>query len=410
MTRALRLFAALGPGDIVSAYRAQLNGQSVHSETSLLYSSQIIEYCKLRDIELLGMSQNGRRDTIADGKIVLENSPILFGGRKGAGYHMSQFLRGLYLAACARQFNANFALIASGSGHYFSFAAFPICGVPVALDFHNALWPKGFQNFRGIKRGIHHLDTMFFRHAMSGSIGVSEECGRQVQAATQGRSPYFDYKCQFSEQEFADVSTREMMADGHFRVAFVGRIERNKGVFDLLEIANQLKSHPVKFDVCGGGPALELLRDQVASRGLGTIVTLHGPLKRPDLLKMYGSCDAVIVPTTSEFAEGLPKVCAEAVLCNRPLVTSSLSNACDALGPALALCTPNDPNSYADQILSLLQNRDRYMSLVAACKSLQAQFFGRDNSIAAALDHLLAVQVAGWTPLGTYRRVFDAVI
>ena len=52
---------------------------------------------------------------------------------------------------------------------------------------------------------------------------------------------------------------------------FVGRVEHDKGVFDLVEIAKELARkglNDIGFDVCGVGGALDELKRSVAASGL----------------------------------------------------------------------------------------------------------------------------------------------
>ena len=65
---------------------------------------------------------------------------------------------------------------------------------------------------------------------------------------------------------------------GPFRVLFNGRVEANKGVFDLVSIAASLaatRPGEFHFDVCGDGSALEELRIEVVGRDLQDLVSVH---------------------------------------------------------------------------------------------------------------------------------------
>jgi protein-disulfide isomerase-like protein with CxxC motif len=64
--KGLKLFAALGPGDIVGAQRARIAGNAVN-ETSIASSEQFISYCKSRGFRTLAISSNGRVDRLEDG-------------------------------------------------------------------------------------------------------------------------------------------------------------------------------------------------------------------------------------------------------------------------------------------------------------------------------------------------------
>ena len=90
----------------------------------------------------------------------------------------------------------------------------------------------------------------------------------------------------------------------------------------------------VIFEVCGDGPALPELKSIVRDQQLGDEIIVHGRLERDALLEVYARSDAVIVPTRSNFTEGMPQVCAEAVLSGIPVITSEVANAFDVIGPA----------------------------------------------------------------------------
>lgn len=124
----LRLFTALGPGDIVSARRKQ-RSQQVINETSIAFSEQILAYCYLAGIKTLAISSNRRIDSLRDAEITLENRPKVFAGSGGIRFHLSQIFYGVYLAFRARLFNADIAIIDSGTSHYFALISFRVLGI-----------------------------------------------------------------------------------------------------------------------------------------------------------------------------------------------------------------------------------------------------------------------------------------
>src|SRR4051794_35214415 len=110
MSNELRLFVALGPGDIVGARRSQLAGKSIN-ETSIAFSEQLLAYCRLRSIRTLAISSNSRVDKLKEGLVRIENCPKPLAGRAGAGFHLTLILYGMYLAYRAYRFKANLAII-----------------------------------------------------------------------------------------------------------------------------------------------------------------------------------------------------------------------------------------------------------------------------------------------------------
>src|SRR5206468_2403405 len=93
-----------------------------------------------------------------------------------------------------------------------------------------------------------------------------------------------------------------------FRVFYAGRIERDKGVFDLLDIAARFAAEgrrDVEFDLCGLGGQLDELRRRAAEAGVADRFRCHGHVEKPVMRRMYRDAHAVVVPTTSDSVEGL---------------------------------------------------------------------------------------------------------
>jgi len=96
------------------------------------------------------------------------------------------------------------------------------------------------------------------------------------------------------------------------------------------------------------------------------------------------------VPTRSDIGEGMPSVCAEAVLCHRPVITSPLSSALDVLPGALVVASPDNTQSYAYEIERLLEDPAKYERLCSACVPLQEQFYDSSTSLTAAFEKVFS--------------------
>jgi glycogen(starch) synthase len=395
-----KLFAALGPGDMVAAHRQRLAGGRIKTETSVPFSDQLVDWCKARRITLLGVGYNPRADEIDCPGVRLEQRAKPFSHAAGLRYHIGNVLYAWHLAIRARRFGADVALIDSGTAHYFALLGFRLFGIPVAVNFHNVLWAQGFKGFRRGSRILDYLNGRFFRAHVFAATGCSPECGRQVAELAGRQVPFFEWRAQFDKggfpQSIPDWNLRP------FRVLFSGRVEANKGALDIPAIAAGLERRLpglVRWDICGDGGVLDRLRSDVQRSGLADVIRIHGRLDRARLLQVYGACHAIVVPTRGDFCEGLPLVCAEAVICQRPIVTSRVSNALPVLGPAIAETIPEDIESYIDAIARLATDRGEFERLRDACVPLREQFFDATRSYPAAIDRMMSILEVHWKTL-----------
>lgn len=100
------------------------------------------------------------------------------------------------------------------------------------------------------------------------------------------------------------------------RFLFAGRLNAQKGLDHLLR-AFAAMHEPAMLDVVGEGSDAARLKLLASQLGVSDRVTWHGQLKQPDLVRMYQSATAVIVPSVDE---GLGLVAAEALLCETPVI------------------------------------------------------------------------------------------
>lgn len=106
------------------------------------------------------------------------------------------------------------------------------------------------------------------------------------------------------------------------RFLFVGRVEFDKGIYELIDIANYLKSKAIKciIDVVGGGDLYETIGQRLQELGLKKFVILHGQVADKHKLKaLYDSADVFLFPSHHE---GFPRVLYEAMASALPIFTT----------------------------------------------------------------------------------------
>ena len=95
-------------------------------------------------------------------------------------------------------------------------------------------------------------------------------------------------------------------------ILFVGRLEKRKGVQELLQILSYLSKMGVKYNayIVGKGPLEEQVKSKTSSYPLRNHVKYLGYVEDSALRKLYNETKIVVVPSRYE---GLPSVCLEAM-------------------------------------------------------------------------------------------------
>lgn len=375
-----------GPGDIVAAFESWRAGKEHASETSVTFSSQLFGHCRAQGRSLMALSYCTRPAVIRDGDWVVANMPRAMLRVPKVGYHLSLLWYAMRIAAKAIRHRPRLILVTSGVISWSMVWALRWTGAAVVPILHNALWAEGLPPSGRLRdlapwRSSDPPPTLVVSAAIRRQLGI-------VNAYAGSRS--IEFRPAFAEAEFPAPSPPDH-GTRPFRVLFVGRLEVEKGILDLAEIASRLewvRPGRFHFDVCGSGSQAEALDQALHGRGLERIVTVWGRLQRAELIDRYRAAHVVIVPTRSSFAEGFAQVVAESILLLRPVVTSPVVPASEPYASAVELAVTDDVASYVNAVVRLADDRRRYDSLAHACAGLRAQILDRSMSFESALGKL----------------------
>lgn len=379
-----------GPGDVVESFRHWHSKEDVITETSRTFSGQFFDFCRRNKLNTYAVSYcKQMKKEVTDGFYVENRPKLVLNMETGILYHLTQILYGLWIVYIAIRYRPKYLSVTSGVTYWIILSPVKLLGIQIIPQLHNTLWPKGYRPKTLMKRALLALDGLFFRYIATKILCVSPEIKRQIERVSrERRDNIFLFYAQFYRKDFDGIPTIPHN-ERPFKIVFVGRVERNKGVFDLLDIAEQLREDDVIFDVCGGGAALSELKRLSKIRGLNEIITIHGQLERPQLLTIYAQAQAVIVPTRSDFCEGMPQVIAESILLGRPVITSKLSNALDVVGNAIIEAEPDDVQSYVQAIRRLIYDPVYYESLCINCSPLKEQFLDGKKGLGDVLQYIV---------------------
>jgi glycosyltransferase involved in cell wall biosynthesis len=104
--------------------------------------------------------------------------------------------------------------------------------------------------------------------------------------------------------------------------------------------------------------------------------------------KMFSLSHVVIVPTKSDFVEGLNQVVIEGILANRPVITSSVCPALTYVQEAVLEVLPDDIAAYANAILKLYDDYDFYEMKQQNCSKLQEKFYDASQGWGGVLESI----------------------
>jgi glycosyltransferase involved in cell wall biosynthesis len=145
-------------------------------------------------------------------------------------------------------------------------------------------------------------------------------------------------------------------AEGPLRLLYVGRLTREKGIFDLPAIDARLRERgvDVTWTIQGTGPQEAALKDAWQGRE----IRWNGMQPMADVLRLYESHDVLVMPSRNE---GLPVALLEAGAAGVvPVVSNLASGIPDVVVPGMTghRPEPGDIDGFAGAIASLAANRE----------------------------------------------------
>jgi glycosyltransferase involved in cell wall biosynthesis len=410
--RPLRIVYAAGPGDVVGTYRHWKEGRDDPSQVAITYSGQFYDLCRELGAEAYVVSYCPRRDRLVDGPFRIEHRALRFLRGPGPLYHLGQLWAGLRMTATVLWFRAD-VLLTMGGGGWYALLPLPLLGVRVIPTLHGHLW-RASHRPRGVDAMLWRLSARLFRRAAA-IMYLSDSIARQVRsmAGPELRAPMLHFVPTYRPEVFRGIAEAPAPPGPPFRVFYAGRIERDKGVFDLLEIATRFAAEgrtSIEFDLCGSGAALDDLRRRAGEAGVAPRFRCHGHVVKSVMRQMYEECHVVVVPTTSDSIEGLNKVVVESVLACRPVVTSRMCPALEYVRDAVVEVRPDDVRAYGDAILRLAEDGALYAAKVRGCAAATGQFYDPEQGWAATFKRALTLAgllTAPQTTPATNRAIAD---
>jgi glycosyltransferase involved in cell wall biosynthesis len=163
-------------------------------------------------------------------------------------------------------------------------------------------------------------------------------------------------------------------APGRLRLLYVGRLSKDKGVFDLPLIDRRLRELGVEavWTVQGAGPDASRLKADWSDR---PDIRWTGQQSKSDVLRLYEQHDVLVMPSRGE---GLPVALLEAGAAALVPVVSDLASGIPEVvesGVSGFRAPVGDIRAFAEAIAALDGDRDRLESMSAAVREVVARRF-----------------------------------
>lgn len=147
-----------------------------------------------------------------------------------------------------------------------------------------------------------------------------------------------------------------LKSDMRLKLFFLGRHDKTKGIFNLIEIERHLNQAGILTDwlILGRGPETTALKKQWEGK---SNVVFNTPATNDDVLQVIAQRDVLVFPTTFE---GFPVALVEAMSVGCVPVASNLPGGLREVikdGENGFLCDANDADSFAEKIKWLHTNR-----------------------------------------------------
>lgn len=162
----------------------------------------------------------------------------------------------------------------------------------------------------------------------------------------------FDPKYRISER-------KETPVDRNFKLLFVGKLRKYKGVEYLIEAIEKL---PVRLTIVGNGEEREILQEQVKFLGIEEKIHFITNASDDELLQIYKDSDLFILPSINE-AEAFGVVQLEAMANGLPVINTYL----DSGVPFVSLndfsgitVEPKSSESLKSAIVRIIENKELY--------------------------------------------------
>ena len=153
------------------------------------------------------------------------------------------------------------------------------------------------------------------------------------------------------------VPAQNTIKDDNKYIMYAGRMDREKGLFDLVECGEHIcnQRSDISFILAGRGRDLSKLKKKVRKLGLRDKFIFLGQVGKDKLVQLYQNATIFAFPS---YHEGLPTVLLEAMSCGLPIVATDVRGNRDLIssGEDGILVPPRSPKEMVNAVSMLLDD------------------------------------------------------
>ncbi|CAH6904811.1 Glycos_transf_1 domain-containing protein [Vibrio chagasii] len=177
--------------------------------------------------------------------------------------------------------------------------------------------------YRGITRGLafifsrflKYLTTKVVKNSLTINLCTGDELLRFCEKHNASSHLMIDSTLDYTLQEQHNFP----IDIGQIKFTFIGRIQRDKGIEDLIRVFDDLDEKKFKLDIIGRGE----LFDKLSACNLKGNIKFLGQMDNRDIGKALLQTNVVVVPSKNKY-EGFPRVILEAWSCGLPVIVSNV--------------------------------------------------------------------------------------
>ncbi len=191
----------------------------------------------------------------------------------------------------------------------------------------------------------------------------------QVLSLNFSKKKIFEFLTAVKPQEKNTVQTKPLYPNKNL-LLYVGRIEANKGVFDLLNAFNRINSTDNQLVFIGEGSDLKQLQKESSESNVAERVALLGKVEHQQVFNYMQQAFVTITPTLSSFPEGRCMSVVESLLVHTPIIAPNFGPFPYLVKDNIngLLYEPDNIEGLANKVNELIENKSLYNSLIEGTK------------------------------------------